>query len=430
MSPLPAAEEAEATPGSEGTLIVGASLAGVAVAEELRAAGYQGSLTVVGDENELPYDRPPLSKQWLMGSREQSVEPQPLKPPGWYAENGVDLRLGAVATSLRSHEGTLHIGVSGGDALSARRVVITCGARPRRLKPPVGQSSAEGPLGPNYLRTVEDARRLRADLLARKGRLIAVGAGFIGLEAATAAHKRGWDVVVLERSSAPLSRVLPPRAASACLSGLPSHGVDIRCGVSVESYRIGDDNQYTVVLESGEEIAGDVMVVGIGTAPNTDWLQSSGIDNDGGILCDNQGRTSVRNVWAAGDVARWSDSAGVRQPRNEQWQSAREQARVVARSICGEDPQWAQAPYFWSEVFGVRIQMCGSASPSMSTLTVEDGDKQLLLLAEEDQMLAGALALNSPRWMGIAKRWLAKRLSVSDCRSELAKLSPTASTTS
>lgn len=421
------------TPASEWTLIVGASLAGVAVAEELRTAGYEGGITLIGDEDEMPYDRPPLSKQWLLAPASDPVTPQPLKQPDWYRDNGVKLVLGAQALGLDSHEGSLKVHLSGWRSMSPTRVVIACGARPRDLTAASAATRrvcGDAPAPPlNYLRTLDDARRLRSELLYRKGRLVVVGAGFIGLEAATAAHKLGWEVEVLERSDSPLSRVLPPDVASACLQAQPRDGVEIRCGVGVASYH-ASDSRHVLVLESGEEVTGDVVVVGIGTIPNTDWLQASGVALDNGVVCDNQGRTTVENVWAAGDVARWTDRDGVLQSRNEQWQSAREQARTVARSITGHNPTWNAIPYFWSEIFGVRIQMCGLADPSMNTIAVRDGVKQLLMLIDEDQHLAAAVALNSPRWMGIAKNWLANRVTVAECQSYAAQLSPQATVAS
>lgn len=407
------------------TLIVGASLAGVAVAEELRVAGYVGEIVLLGDEDEMPYDRPPLSKQWLLAPADRRVQPQPLKDPKWYADNRITLLLGARAERLSPRENGIDVHVRGRDPISATRVVIACGARARNLTAAENSDDPPGPQ-PNYLRTVGDARRFRADLQTRRGRVMVVGAGFIGLEAASAAHKLGWEVTILEQSSSPLSRVLPPAVADACLRGLPHVGVTIRPAVSVTSYR-SEKGRNTIVLDSGEEVTGDAIVVGIGTIPNTEWLHESGISCDGGVLCDSQGRTSVPHVWAAGDVARWHDGAGVRQPRSEQWQSAREQARVVARSITGDDPRWTEVPYFWSEIFGVRIQMCGVASPAMSTYSIADGNKELLLLVDENYMLAGAVALNSPRWMGISKKWLSAGLSLTQCQSHTAQLSPKAS---
>lgn len=312
-------------------MIVGASLAGLRCAQALRSKGFDGTVTLIGDETTLPYDRPPLSKQVLAG--EWDADRIPLADDATYDKLGLDLRLGETVKSVDD--------LPPHDAL-----VIATGARPRTLD------------GGVVLRTLDDALALKA-AFGSSPRVVVVGAGFIGAEVAATARGYGLDVTVVEALPQPLSRGLGEEVGAALGRLHTAHGVEIRCGVGVASI---DDAG--VHLADGSLVSGDLVVVGIGVVPNVEWLEGSGAEIGDGVLCDeNLAVVGLPNAWAAGDVARWPH-ARYGEIRIEHWTNAVEQGQHVGAAIMGDVKPFATVPFVWSDQYEHRIQIVGRPSPT------------------------------------------------------------------
>lgn len=327
----------------EHAVIVGAGLGGVRTAEQLRNAGYQGSICLVGAEPHVPYDRPPLSKQVLTG--EWRPERVVLRDADGLASLNVRSYLGDPAVALRDGK----VELADGTVLDADAVVVATGAGARKLP---GQ-----PAEVHSLRSLDDALALRAALDGARS-LLVVGGGFIGAEVASSARARGIAVTVLEALSVPCERALGSEVGTLCGRLLAESGVDLRAGVQLEGFL--DAN--TVELAGGERISADVVLVGVGAAPEVGWLvdDDDALDTADGLACDASGRVvGASGVWAVGDVAAWADPAGGGRLRREHWTNVIDQAAVVARDIVGVEPPPPSLPYFWSDQFGLKIQMVG-----------------------------------------------------------------------
>jgi 3-phenylpropionate/trans-cinnamate dioxygenase ferredoxin reductase component len=362
--------------------VVGAGLAGVRTAAELRARGYAGSLTVLGAEDEVPYDRPPLSKAYLRGG--------PLEPldPGWLA--GVDLRRGVTVTAVRP--GAVETTAGG---LDWDGLVLATGAAPRRL------AGSDG--GAHVLRTAADAHGLRSALVPG-AHVVVVGAGWIGGEVATAAAARGCVVTVLEAAVAPLVAALGPAAGARTAGWYAEAGVTLRTGAAVTSV----DSRGVGLAGSGR-VDADVVVEAVGVRPRLDWLAGSGVDVDpagGGVLVDEAGRTSLPGVVAVGDcAARWSPRAG-RRVRAEHWDDALRAPAVAAATLLGEAAAYDPAPYVWSEQFGRHLQWVGWRTADRPSVWRGDPDGGAWSAAwlDEGGRLAGLLAVDRPRDLSQARR--------------------------
>jgi len=334
-------------------VIAGAGHAGGRAAEALRAAGHHGPITLIGNETYPPYERPPLSKELLAGA--SAVEKTFLRPLAWYGDAKIDLRLGAAVASIDAK--AQRVLLADGTTLAYDALLLTTGARARRLPIPGGE-------GPRvyYLRDINDALALR-ERLVPDVRLAVIGAGFIGLEVAATARKRGAAVQVLELAPQVLARVLPTEIAAYVASLHRLNGVTIGNGVGVTAIvdRGGD-----VVIEtaSGERIAADLVAIGIGAVPNTELAEASGIAVKDGIEVDQFGRTSDKAVFAAGDVTRHFNPLVGRSIRLEAWQNAQNQAIAVAKVMAGGAEPFAEVPWFWTDQFDMNLQMAGIAGPS------------------------------------------------------------------
>lgn len=367
-------------------VVVGASLAGLRTVEAFRRAGYDGPLTLVGAEPHLPYDRPPLSKQFLDAA-------EPPKVPTYRDESqlrdlGVELVLGRPATGLDTDSSEL---VLGDRRVPYRTLVIATGAHARTL-PDI--DSAIG--GVHTLRTLDDATALRRDLDAAR-RVVVIGGGFIGSEVAAAARKRGLEVTIVEAAPRPLVRAVGEQMAEACSSLHARRGTELRCGVGVQEVHANGRVQ-NVVLTDGTTLPADVVVVGIGAVPTTDWLKGSGVTVTDGVVCDETLATSVPGVYAAGDVARWPNGLFGREMRLEHWTSASEHATAVARNAL--DPRDATAhqgvPYFWSDWYGQKFQMVGTCDGQDVAVFGDVSADRWLALYRDGDRLTGALSLNLP----------------------------------
>jgi len=314
-------------------VVVGAGLAGLRTVEELRAAGYAGSVSLIGAERRLPYDRPPLSKQLMAGAVDDTTLRADLD------SLGARIRLGETAKELagdivRTDEGEHRF----------ERLVIATGARPIRLP---------GPGKQRFLRTIDDALTLR-DTLAPGLRLAIVGAGWIGAELATAAAARGCQVTVVEAGQAPLAAAIGAEVGSRTIGWYARAGVDLRLGHAVESVQDGG-----LSLAGGGWLPADEIVTAVGVRPDVGWLESSGITLDNGVAVDQYLRSSLPGVYAVGDCAAfWSGRFG-RRLRTEHWDGALRAPAVLAANLLGDELAYDPVPYFWSEQFGLMLQYVG-----------------------------------------------------------------------
>ena len=377
-------------------VVVGGGLAGVTLVRFLRRRGDERSIVMIGSEVHQPYDRPPLSKQILQGTMD--LAEIDLLQPGEVDDLGIDLHVSSPGLRLRSEELTVEL--PDGRMLSGDDVVIATGARPRHLP-----GVEPGP-GIHYLRSRDDGQRLRDELRARdgQGRVIVIGAGFIGLEVAAVARQLGLAVTVLESAPLPLARVLGDTAGRRVADLHRDRGVDLRCSVQITRVRRESDAIH-VDLAGGETLDADIVIIGIGVNPCVRWLEGSGVETDNGVVCDEHGRTSRAHVWAAGDCARWRNVTTGLHARVEQWQAALDQAQIVAtnlvRASSGEPlDSWTSVPYFWSDQYDVKIQFAGHPGsihePIADAIGFREGDRA-----------TGILTFDNPRLLARGRKVLA-----------------------
>jgi len=386
-------------------VVVGASLAGLRAVEALRENGFDGELTLVGAERHMPYDRPPLTKEVLRG--EWSADRVGLRQEG-YESLKVDLRLGCIAIALRP--GPQAVDLSDGTSVLYDGLVIATGSAARRLPcAPIVD-------GVCLLRTLDDALALR-EKLERGPRVVVVGAGFIGAEVAASCRSLGLRVTVVEPQPAPLARVLGREMGETCAALHRDHGVDLRCGVGVAAIE-GDHRVERVRLDDGVTIDADVVVVGIGASPATHWLESSGLELDDGVVCDETCAAGSDEIVAAGDCARWYNPLFERRMRVEHWTNAVEQSTHAARRLLHGRSVGAYAPVpeFWSDQYGVKIQFAGHVEPTDSVRVVEGSraDYRFVAVYERDRRLTGALTFRRPRRLVELAELIGKRASVTE----------------
>jgi NADPH-dependent 2,4-dienoyl-CoA reductase/sulfur reductase-like enzyme len=367
-------------------VIVGAGIAAVRTAESLRRADFEGEVVVVGAEPELPYDRPPLSKEVLLGKR--NLDGIVLRSADKLAELGIDLRLGVSATGVD---------------LARRRVVTEAGSEKfDHLVIATGSGARSLPVlagvpGVATLRTIADARTIR-DALARADHVLVVGAGFIGAEVASAARALGVAATVVELDVAPLSRVLGHEVGAALAALHDRNGTTLRLGVSIEHVEPSASGPGRVHLTDGTVLEPDLVVVGVGAAPAVDWLAGTEIEVGNGIVCDAWLRTSVPAVYAIGDVCNWRNELFARRMRVEHWTNAAEQAGHVARMITGAGPgPFRGSNFVWSDQYGARIQFVGIATGDVVVVDGVLGGERYVAWYREEGRLVGALAVNAPR---------------------------------
>ena len=370
-------------------VVVGASLGGLRTASTLRSLGFEGRITLVGDEPHLPYDRPPLSKEVLTGEKEPADAF--FRPLGYFEEQNIELRTGVRAVGIDAGARTVRL--AGGEELEYGAAVIATGARARNLP------GAEGVPGVHVMRTLDDAAAIRSSLETAR-RLVVVGAGFIGSEAAASARRRGVEVVVLEAADQPLAAAVGREAGRRCADLHGRYGADLRCGAGVAGVREAPGGGLAVDLSDGGEVGCGLVVVGIGVIPNVEWLEGSGVETDrGAVVCDRYLRTSLPDVYAVGDLASWDNPRFGRRMRVEHWTNTVEQAVAAARNITaaaeGRDPSpYEGAPYFWSDQYGHRLQLVGLASDDAVFVDDPPGEPALLALYRDGDRLAGAFAID------------------------------------
>ena len=377
---------------SSGVVIVGAGLAGSRCAQTLRAEGFDGPITLVGEEPHPPYERPALSKEFLAGTREELL----LQRPTVWADLEIDLELGVRVERIDTMRRLAS--TTRGDFVWDALVLAT-GARARR-------PAAFGGSGVHVLRTLDEARRLRAELVPGR-RLAIVGSGFVGTEVASTAAELGVDVTIIDLASVPFERILGPEVGRLLANRYREHGVDLRLGAGVERILRGSAGTLRGLrLSDGTELECDLVLVAIGAEPAGELLRGA----PGPIETDEDGRTRLANVYACGDVAAPWSAEHSRHVRFEHWTSAAGQAALVARAILAAEPGARPTPYFWSDQFGLRLQHVGS-SEGWERIVL-DGDETSLAaryLAQDGRLVA-ALLVNRPQQVGSIRRELAPKL--------------------
>jgi 3-phenylpropionate/trans-cinnamate dioxygenase ferredoxin reductase component len=331
-------------------VIAGAGLAGAKAAETLRREGFDGGVVLVGAEDERPYERPPLSKEYLRG--EAGRDKVYAHDEGFYAEHDIDLRLRRTVVSLDTSSRELEL--DGGEWLRYDRLLLTTGAEPRRLAIPGAELD-----GVMYLRSVRDSDALR-ERLDRGGAVVVVGAGWIGAEVAASARQRGLDVTLIEPASVPLERVLGAEVGAIYRDIHADHGVRMLLGTGVEAFE-GDTTVERVRTSDGRELDCDFVLVGIGVRPRTALAGQAGLVVDNGILVDEHLRTSADGVFAAGDVANAHHPFYGERLRVEHWANALNQGPAAARSMLGHTDGYERLPYFFSDQYDVGMEYTGFA---------------------------------------------------------------------
>jgi NADPH-dependent 2,4-dienoyl-CoA reductase/sulfur reductase-like enzyme len=363
-------------PAVETFVIVGASLAGAKAAQTLREEGFSGAIVLIGAEHDRPYERPPLSKELLLGKAEPSSVF--VHEAGWYAENNVELRLGTRVTSINraAHE----VRLEDGSSVGYTKLLLTTGSSPRRL--PVPGADLEGVL---YLRTLADSLALSAAF--KPGvRVVVAGAGWIGLETAAAARQAGCEVTIVEPAPSPLYRWIGPELGEVFAALHRRHGVTLMFGEGVSELRgdpasgevsAGDaaGKVHTVVTSTGVELSADLVIAGIGAAPNVGLAADAGLDVDNGVLVDESLRSSDPDIFAAGDIANAYNPLFGRRVRVEHWANALNGGPAAARAMLGQQVSYDRIPYFFSDQYDLGMETAGLSEPGQYDEVVFRGDR-------------------------------------------------------
>jgi 3-phenylpropionate/trans-cinnamate dioxygenase ferredoxin reductase component len=327
-------------------VIVGAGQAGAALAAKLRALGHHGEIVMLGDEPAPPYQRPPLSKAYLLGEMEE--DRLWLRAPEFWAENQVELRLGQAVTGIDPAAKTVTVA---GEPLAYDQLALTTGSTPRRLPASVGGDLK----GVFTVRTLADVDAMRAEFAPGR-KVIIVGGGYIGLEAAAVASKLGLDVTVLEMAPRILQRVAAPETSDHVRALHQAHGVAVMEATGLDRL-IGDSRVTGALLKDGRRLSADFVIVGVGITPNADLAEAAGLGIDNGIATDEMGRTSDPSIWSAGDCASFPWKGG--RIRLESVGNAIDQAEAVAANILGAGEAYQAKPWFWSDQFDLKLQIAG-----------------------------------------------------------------------
>ena len=385
-------------------VVVGANLAGGRAVEAMRQAGFDGRITLIGEEPWRPYERPPLSKEVLW---DPANVPDNffLHDEAWYADNRIDMRLGVRAEALDLTAGGVRLG--GGELVQADRILLATGGSARKL-------NMEGTDAANvhYLRTRDDATRMAADL-KDGARIVIIGMGVIGAEVAASAIKLGCRVTAIEPLAAPMIRALGPQFGQWLGNEHHQRGVDTRFGRGVNAMRVLDGRVTQVELDDGSLVDCDAVVVGVGIVPETSLAKDAGIATNNGILVDRKCRTSNKNVFAAGDVAE-QDSFFGGHIRQETYQNAADQAQAAALAMLGQDVDYCKPVWYWSDQFDLNIQFCGHIPVQAEvTLRGDMASNQFTAFFRSGETIEGILTVNRAPDMGIGKRLVERRAKAS-----------------
>jgi 3-phenylpropionate/trans-cinnamate dioxygenase ferredoxin reductase component len=344
-------------------VVIGGGLAGAKAVEALRAKGYGGSLTLIADEADLPYERPPLSKEYLQGKAE--FEKAIVHPADWYEQNDVDLRRSVAAMSIDRDRNQVEL--ADGTVLAYDKLLLATGAIPRKL-------SLSGGDAAHYLRSHHDSDVLKS-LFGENKRVVIIGAGWIGLEVAAAARNAGSTVTVVEMADLPLIGVLGPEMGEVFADLHRDHGVDLRLGAQLDEITVNDDGVATGVVVDGETVEADSVIVGVGVTPEDSLARMAGLDVDNGVLVDPSLRTSDPDIYAVGDIANHDHPVLQRRIRVEHWANALNQPAAAAAAMLGEsNARYENLPYFFSDQYDLGMEYVGYAPKDGYDKVVVRGD--------------------------------------------------------
>lgn len=390
-------------------VVVGASLAGLSAVNGLREHGFDGEITLLDAEEVQPYDKPPLSKQALVGT--MPYEDLGLRRETWYAEQRVSLRLGTRAQSLDTAARTVQL--ESGSTLGYDGLVVATGSMARDIPVPCA-----APERIHRLRTLADSRRLRADL--RPGRhLVVVGAGFVGLEVASAARQLGLDVTVVETGATPLGQVFGPRVGGWFRELHERHGVTLRCAEHLQEITAGPDG-FMLHFTGDRTLAADVVVASVGASPQVGWLSGSGLDVSDGVRCGSDLTTGVAGVVAAGDIAFWRNPLFDEDMRVEHWTNAVEQGRHAAASLLGQRAEYAPVPYFWTDQHDAKIRFVGRADAADDIAMAEPKPGSLVAVFGRNGTVRGAVCVNAAKQLAMLRQAIGTRSRWEDVAEHLA----------
>lgn len=380
-----------------GVIIIGAGHAAGQAAASLRQEGYEGTITIIGEERQLPYQRPPLSKQYLSG--EQGMDRVLLRPAKFYADKNVEVRTELRVEQINPAEHT--VTTATGETLSYDKLILATGSRPRKLQIP-GSDLA----GIHYLRTVDDVDAIRADMGAGK-KIVIVGGGYIGLEVASVCVEADMEVHVLEMESRILQRVTTAEMSAYYHQLHSSRGVNLHTETMVSGFE--GDGRVTRVLCGDDSFEADLVIVGIGIVPNVELAEHAGIACDNGILVNERCETSAADVYAAGDCSNHPNPTMGRRLRLESVPNAMEQARVSAANICGKPKVYDAVPWFWSDQYELKLQMVGfSTEGDTQVQRGSQADNQFAVFYLKAGKVVAADAVNSPKEFMVCKQMLGK----------------------
>ena len=377
-------------------IVIGAGQAGGWTAKTLRDEGFEGRIIIIGDENFAPHERPPLSKEVLLGNAEKEV--CLLWPPGTLEDAGIELRLGESVAAIDTDGHTLSLG--NGEIIGWNKLMIATGGRARPL--PVDGADLDGVY---TLRTIKDAEAIRARL-ASGANVLVIGAGWIGLEVAAAARKSDANATVIELGDRVCARALTEEMSAWVHALHVGHGVDIRLSTAFDRFE-GDGRLERAVLSDGTAIPCDVAVVGIGLIPNTELAEQAGLVIDNGIVVDEHGQTSHPDVFSAGDVTNHPNPLLGRRVRLESWENAQNQAINTAKAMLGTLQPYAEIPWFWSDQYDANIQMVGLSEDWDETVIRGDRDAgEFIEFYLKDGEIQGATAINNARDLRFTRRMM------------------------
>lgn len=380
-------------------VIVGGGQAGATVAQELRKRGFEGDITIVGEEPQLPYRRPPLSKTYLAGDA-TAESLQVMKAP-ILEKNRIRVINGVCVTAIDPKE--KHLSLDNGQSLNFDKLVLATGGRARPL--PVPGAEADNVF---VLRSVADVDAIRKHFEAGR-KLVIVGGGFIGLEVAAVARKQGLEVTLLEGLPRVLARVTAPQVSAFFEQIHRDAGVDLRTNAAVAGIK-GTPSASHVVLGDGEEIEADLIIVGIGLIPNTELAEAAGLEIDNGIVVNEQAQTSDPDIYAAGDCTNHPNPFFGRRVRLESVNNAMEQARTVAANLMGENQRYDAVPWFWSDQYDLKLQMVGlSEGYDTTVLRGDPATRSFSLFYLKDGAIIAADAISQPKDFMAAKKLVAAR---------------------
>lgn len=379
-------------------VIVGGSVAGVHAAEALRDDGFQDEIILLSAESHMPYDRPPLSKEALLGK--MSIGDLSLRPESFYDERDIKLNLNTAATALNTATKTLFL--SDGNELTYDGLVLATGSTARNLSLPFDS------VKPHIVRSLDDVTRLAPELIAGR-RITIVGAGFIGLEVASTAIQLGLEVTIIESAPAPLSRIFGAEVGSWFKKLHEKNGVNLLCDVSITGYE-QKGKGLRITLSDDRVVEADLLVAGIGAVPSISWLEGSGIELGNGVICAPDLSTSAPDVVSAGDISLWRNPVFEEEMRIEHWSNAADQGRHAALTLLGDRKAYSSVPYFWTDQYDSKLRFVGRAAGYTDTRLEQMSENELVVTFGRNGTLVGAICVGAPKLLASYKNAINSRM--------------------